>query len=61
MSFSPTLSLHTADGHIHSISYMDMLQKSPYTLLYFYPRDSTPGCTVQAQDFSANIEKFKEK
>jgi peroxiredoxin Q/BCP len=24
-------------------------------VLYFYPRDNTPGCTVEAQDFSAAI------
>lgn len=30
-------------------------------ILYFYPKDSTPGCTVQANDFSADLEKFLEK
>jgi peroxiredoxin Q/BCP len=29
-------------------------------VLYFYPKDDTPGCTIEAQDFSANIEKFKK-
>lgn len=29
-----------------------LLQKSPKTLLYFYPKDSTPGCTLEAQDFT---------
>lgn len=28
------------------------LQKSPKTLLYFYPKDNTPGCTLEAQDFT---------
>ena len=28
------------------------LQKSPRTLLYFYPKDNTPGCTLEAQDFT---------
>ncbi len=28
------------------------LQKSEKTLLYFYPKDNTPGCTLEAQDFT---------
>ncbi len=27
-------------------------------ILYFYPRDNTPGCTTEGQDFRDNIEKF---
>ena len=29
-------------------------------VLYFYPKDDTPGCTIEAQDFNANIEKFEQ-
>ena len=29
-------------------------------LLYFYPKDMTPGCTMQANDFSKLYAKFKE-
>ena len=28
-------------------------------VLYFYPKDSTPGCTTEGQDFAANYAKFK--
>ena len=28
-------------------------------VLYFYPRDNTPGCTVEAQDFQAALPKLK--
>jgi peroxiredoxin Q/BCP len=28
-------------------------------VLYFYPKDSTPGCTTEGQDFTANHAKFK--
>lgn len=34
--------------------------KGKNVVLYFYPKDSTPGCTLEARDFSANIKKFKE-
>ncbi len=27
-------------------------------VLYFYPKDSTPGCTTEGQDFRDNIRKF---
>ena len=27
-------------------------------VIYFYPRDSTPGCTLEGQDFRDNIEAF---
>ena len=29
-------------------------------ILYFYPKDNTPGCTRQAQAFSTAYEKFKK-
>jgi peroxiredoxin len=29
-------------------------------ILYFYPKDDTPGCTVEAKDFAANYSKFKK-
>lgn len=28
-------------------------------VLYFYPKDNTPGCTIEAQDFSALLEEFE--
>ena len=30
-----------------------------YLVLYFYPRDNTKGCTIEANEFSENYEKFK--
>lgn len=29
-----------------------------YLVLYFYPKDSTPGCTTEAKDFSALMDQF---
>jgi peroxiredoxin Q/BCP len=29
-------------------------------VLYFYPRDATPGCTIEGQDFSKLYPKFKK-
>jgi len=30
-----------------------------YTILYFYPRDNTPGCTTEGQDFTAHFSEFQ--
>ncbi len=30
-----------------------------HVVLYFYPKDMTPGCTTEACDFAANHKKFK--
>lgn len=35
-----------------------LLQNSPLTLLYFYPKDDTPGCTLEAQDFTRLVPDF---
>jgi len=30
-------------------------------VLYFYPKDDTPGCTLEGQDFNASLAKFARK
>jgi peroxiredoxin Q/BCP len=29
-------------------------------VMYFYPRDNTPGCTMEGEDFAANFAKFRK-
>ena len=29
-------------------------------VIYFYPKDFTPGCTIEAEEFSADYQRFKE-
>ena len=31
-----------------------------WLVLYFYPKDSTPGCTTEGNDFNALLPKFKK-
>ncbi|MBA3068015.1 MAG: peroxiredoxin [Hyphomonas sp.] len=31
-----------------------------HLVLYFYPKDDTPGCTLEAQDFTAHANAFRE-
>ncbi len=46
----------TNDTHFN----LSDLQGSPI-LLYFYPRDNTPGCTQEGQDFRDNYATFESK
>ena len=34
--------------------------KSKYKVLYFYPKDNTPGCTVETKDFNSLLSQFKK-
>jgi peroxiredoxin Q/BCP len=34
--------------------------KGKIVILYFYPKDNTPGCTTEGQDFAAAHAKFKK-
>ena len=31
-----------------------------YVILYFYPKDDTPGCTIETNDFNILLSKFKK-
>ena len=34
--------------------------KGKWVVLYFYPRDNTPGCTIEAMQFNAALKKFAD-
>jgi len=52
---APDFTLLDKDGNLVSLS--DFAGKK--VVLYFYPKDNTPGCTRQACAFAANFEQFK--
>ena len=54
---APEFSLSDKDGNIVNLS--DFLGKK--VVLYFYPKDNTPGCTRQACAFAAAYEGLKSK
>ena len=54
---APDFTLTATDGN--SVSLTDFLGKK--VVLYFYPKDNTPGCTRQACAFSAAYQGFKSK
>ncbi|MCH2111107.1 MAG: thioredoxin-dependent thiol peroxidase [Polyangiaceae bacterium] len=53
---APSFRLPDQNGAIVSSA---SLKGEPY-VLYFYPKDNTPGCTTEACDFRDNIESFEE-
>lgn len=54
---APDFILPDQDGKMHSLS--DYAGKK--VILYFYPKDNTPGCTSQACGFSELYPQFEEK
>ena len=54
---APDFSLPDQNGDIHTLS--EYAGKK--VILYFYPRDNTPGCTKQACGFSELYPQFVEK
>lgn len=54
---APDFSLPDQNGEMHSLS--DYAGKK--VILYFYPKDNTPGCTKQACGFSELYPQFLEK
>ena len=54
---APLFTLLDKNGNLVSLS--DFLGKK--VVLYFYPKDNTPGCTRQACAFGENYEAFQAK
>ena len=48
----------TANSTIGEVSLTSLKGKN--IVLYFYPKDSTPGCTVEAKEFSELMKEFEK-
>ena len=48
--------LNSTNGEVYSLK--DSLGK--YVVLYFYPKDDTPGCIIETNDFNKLLPKFKK-
>ncbi|KRB08767.1 peroxiredoxin [Lysobacter sp. Root690] len=53
---APALSLALSSGE--TVALKDFAGQ--WLVLYFYPKDSTPGCTTEGLDFNALLPKFKK-
>lgn len=54
---APEFTLPDQNGEMHSLSDY----RGQKVVLYFYPKDSTPGCTKQACNFGELLPQFREK
>lgn len=54
---APDFELPDQHGNMHKLSDY----KGKKVILYFYPKDNTPGCTKQAISYSENKKKFEQK
>ncbi|MBM3905317.1 MAG: thioredoxin-dependent thiol peroxidase [Thaumarchaeota archaeon] len=52
----PSFELHDANGETVKSSEF----KGKKFVVYFYPRDFTPGCTIEADEFSKEYKKFQK-
>lgn len=53
---APNFSLHGDDGQLHNLA--DFRHKP--LVIFFYPKDLTPGCTTEACEFSEAYEQFQK-
>ncbi len=53
---APQFNLPDQDGKMHALK--DYIGQ--WVLLYFYPKDDTPGCTTEACSLRDNFPKFKK-
>jgi thioredoxin-dependent peroxiredoxin len=53
---APAFSLKSQEGAAVSLEG----QKGKWVVLYFYPKDGTPGCTIEAHNFQRDLEKYKK-
>ena len=53
---APAFALKDKDGQIIRLSDLE----DDYIVLYFYPKDNTPGCTLEAQGFNRDFVKYKK-
>ncbi|MCM3759060.1 thioredoxin-dependent thiol peroxidase [Sporosarcina aquimarina] len=52
---APDFTLQNEDGSPVTLS---DYEGKKYVILYFYPKDATPGCTLEAQSFKENHSEF---
>ena len=55
MKKAPNFLLKSTNGKIVELNKV----KSKFIVLYFYPKDDTPGCTIETKDFNSLLSKFK--
>ena len=50
----------SAKGEVKQKSWDEIISHHPKIVLYFYPKDNTPGCSTEAKEFSALAKEFEK-
>src|SRR3989344_905623 len=58
-SKAPNFELKDKDGKVHSLKSIKS-ENLRFLVLYFYPKDNTPGCTIEAKEFSSLLNEFRK-
>lgn len=53
---APAFKLLDKDGTSHQLKDFD----EDFIVLFFYPKDNTPGCTIESKGFSKSLKKFEK-
>ncbi|MCL4388048.1 peroxiredoxin [Candidatus Marsarchaeota archaeon] len=53
---APDFSLDGSDGSKHALKEFN----GKYLVLYFYPKDNTPGCTIEANEFNKKLSEIRK-
>ncbi len=54
---APSFELYDQNGTLHKLEDY----KGKKVILYFYPKDNTPGCTKEACGYNENLSSFNDK
>lgn len=54
---APSFKLPSQDGSEISLNEL----RGKWVVLYFYPKDNTPGCTIEAHNFERDLPKYQQE
>jgi peroxiredoxin Q/BCP len=60
MNYTQSITVACIDGSDKTTTLSDLVSHQIYTILYFYPKDCTSGCTMEAMEFSQMVDEFSK-
>ena len=52
---APNIKIPSTNGETFELKKI----KNKFLVLYFYPKDDTPGCTIETKDFNSLLSKLR--
>lgn len=60
MNLNTSYEILLSNKKVENKTLKDILRESDKTILFFYPKDNTPGCTVENKDFTCLKSQFTD-